>query len=1489
MRRSIRNIPISVLTILCIVAAVSGSAFVISSGTWQATGTLSSARVGASAALLPDGRILVIGGNSASGPVASADFLNTDGTVSPAPPMVYARASHVSVALQDGRVLVAGGVTAGGSATSTAEIFDPVANSWTSAGVGMTEARSGATAALLQDGRVLIAGGQNGTASSSTIETFDPNTSTFKAAGMMSSPRTEHAMTVLQDGRVLIVGGSNGTAPVASTDIFDPVAGTIGAGPVLSVARFGHSVTTLLNGVVVVIGGNNGNANSQQADVTPTEIFDPSAASPAFTTLTAALATPREGHLAILLPNNNSILIVDGTSGGAAVSSPELFSPQESAQGVWTYSFASADLPNPNAYVPAVRSGSAGSANQVNTTSSTMVRNGIVALAGGNDANGNALNTTEAYGYPVVQTDQSDYPPGTAVTITGSGFRPSEAVTIQLVESPLIDTHGPYTVQADANGNISDSSFVTDSLDVNVRFYLTAAGASSGIQAQNSFTDGNATSFSGTVKSSATSTPISGAMVTCTSGCTNTPAATTMTTSDGAYVFDGKSGDGPKLTFNGQSATITVTASAPGFNSNSISSSISQGGTFPGENIPLTPSAIATTTTVTSSAGPSTYGQSVTFTATIASGMTAPTGSVQFKVDGVNSGTAVGVSPCSPSPDACATLTTSTLSAGSHTIEADFVGTGEFTNSFNTFTQMVNTAPLTATVTAGAKQYDGTTTAALHCSFASGVFSGDTVTCTATGAFASKDVATPQTVNITNITLGGAQAGDYKLTATTGTTSANITPASLTATVTADAKQYDSTTTATLHCSFASGVFSGDTVTCTATGAFASKDVATPQTVNITNITLGGGQAGDYKLTATTGTTSANITPALLTATVTADAKQYDSTTTAALHCSFASGVFSGDTVTCTATGAFASKDVATPQTVNITNITLGGGQAGDYSLTTTTGTTSANITPAPLTATVTADTKQYDGTTTAALHCSFASGVFSGDMVNCTATGAFASKDVATPQTVNITNITLGGGQAGDYSLTARTGTTSANITPAPLTATVTADAKQYDGTTTAALHCSFASGVFSGDMVNCTATGAFASKDVATPQTVNITNITLGGAQAGDYSLTATTGTTSANITPAPLTATVTADAKQYDGTTTAALHCSFASGVFSSDMVNCTATGAFASKDVATPQTVNITNITLGGGQASDYKLTTTTGTTSASITPAPLTITANGGSFIYGGTVPTITAGYSGFVNGESAANLTTQPNCSTTATSSSAVIGSPYQSTCAGAVDGNYSISYVNGTVTENPAPLTITADNKGMILDGSLPAFTATYNGLVLGQNASALTGTLACTTTTNGTMVGTFTITCLGETSTNYAITYKMGTLTVQYASGGVCDGDAGHLILQPINADGTSVFKGNSTSPAKFRVCDANGISIGTAGVVKSFNLVQIVSGTLTTTVDDSVDSTTPDTAFRWDPTGQQWIFNINNKSLSSNQTYFFRIDLNDGTSILFDYGLR
>jgi hypothetical protein len=474
------------LLVLCLVIALFGVAVLthgslsqIPSGTWMTLAPMNSARSGASAVLLQDGRILITGGDTGNGPVTSADFFGTDGAVSGAPPLNYARSGHISAALQDGRILVAGGFTVGGSATSAAEIFDPLTNSWTTLSLGMSEARSGATAALLQDGRVLVAGGQNGSAVSSTIEIFDPTTGKFTFAGMMSSPRTQHAMAVLQSGTVMIVGGFNGTAAVASTDIFDPVAGTVGAGPSLAVARFGHSATTLLNAQVAVVGGNNGNANAAQMDVTPAELFDPTAGT--FTTLATNLATPREGHVALLLPNNNSVLIAGGTSGGAAVASAELFSAQDSTAGVWTYGFAATGT------MTTARGKASGSANQVAAPTSVMRRNGLALIAGGKDANGSALNSMEGFGYSTVQTDAIDYPPGTTVNIMGSGWKPGETVTLQLVEAPLIDTHGPYTTVADANGNISDSSFVTDDHDLSIKFYLTATGSIS--QAQTTFRD----------------------------------------------------------------------------------------------------------------------------------------------------------------------------------------------------------------------------------------------------------------------------------------------------------------------------------------------------------------------------------------------------------------------------------------------------------------------------------------------------------------------------------------------------------------------------------------------------------------------------------------------------------------------------------------------------------------------------------------------------------------------------------------------------------------------------------------------------------------------------------------------------------------------------------------------------------------------------------------------------------------------------------------
>jgi len=112
---------------------------------------------------------------------------------------------------------------------------------------------------------------------------------------------------------------------------------------------------------------------------------------------------------------------------------------------------------------------------------------------------------------------------------------------------------------------------------------------------------------------------------------------------------------------------------------------------------------------------------------------------------------------------------------------------------------------------------------------------------------------------------------------------------------------------------------------------------------------------------------------------------------------------------------------------------------------------------------------------------------------------------------------------------------------------------------------------------------------------------------------------------------------------------------------------------------------------------------------------------------------------------------------------------------------------------------------------------------------------------------------------------------------------------ILAPIAADGSSVFKQGTAVPLKFQVIDAIGSSVGTPGLVTNFRLIKVVSGTVTNIVDQTVVSTTPYTALRWDPTGQQWIFDISTKQLAPRATYYYQVKLNDGTSIQFNYALN
>ena len=106
---------------------------------------------------------------------------------------------------------------------------------------------------------------------------------------------------------------------------------------------------------------------------------------------------------------------------------------------------------------------------------------------------------------------------------------------------------------------------------------------------------------------------------------------------------------------------------------------------------------------------------------------------------------------------------------------------------------------------------------------------------------------------------------------------------------------------------------------------------------------------------------------------------------------------------------------------------------------------------------------------------------------------------------------------------------------------------------------------------------------------------------------------------------------------------------------------------------------------------------------------MTITADNQTKVYGAALPTLTASYTGFVNGDTSASLTTQPTLTTTATASSHVAGSPYTITASGAVDADYSITYVAGSLTVTAAALTITADNQTKAYGAALPTLTASY------------------------------------------------------------------------------------------------------------------------------------------------------------------------------------
>ncbi len=485
------------------------------------------------------------------------------------------------------------------------------------------------------------------------------------------------------------------------------------------------------------------------------------------------------------------------------------------------------------------------------------------------------------------------------------------------------------------------------------------------------------------------------------------------------------------------------------------------------------------------------------------------------------------------------------------------------------------------------------------------------------------------------------------------------------------------------------------------------------------------------------------------------------------------------------------------------------------------TNTVLVNVQPAPLRITADSKSKTYGGAMP--LLTFTPAGFVNGDTAAVLAAPPALSTTAGPASGVGTYPISVTGAAAPNYTISFGSGVLT--VTPAPLRLTADNQTKAY-GTALPLLTFTPA-GFVNGDTVASLSTPPSLSTSATAGSAVGSYPITLTGAASPNYTISLANGTLT--VTPATLRITAENATKVY-GQALPVLASSIV-GFANGDSLAILSGPVHLDTTASASSAVGAYPITPSGPTAPNYSITFVPGT--LTVTPAPLRVTADDKSMAYGQVPPPLTASFAGLVNGDTPASLGTPPQPTTTASATSPV--GTYPISVSGVSAPNYTVAFGNGTLTVNPATLTVTANDLSRPKGATNPPLTATYAGFVNGETPAVLSpaATLQTTADTNS-PVGAYPITVSGGAAPNYQLSVVNGTLTVTAAALTALALSPTNLALylgqtQAVSAlevytDGSQVTQ---TEAVVWGVARTNVASIQTNGVVTALAAGQTLIG--------------------------------------------------------------